>query len=102
MAGSSEPQPLSLALTELILLRGYARIRGDEELHAAWKSIAGDDLAKRAKPMQIVKGTLSVSVEGAALMNELVSFQQAELLSLLKQQFPHLNVRRLKFRLSGM
>jgi hypothetical protein len=97
-----EPQPLSFALAELIALRGFARVRGDEELQAAWKSVAGEDLAKQARPMQIVKGTLSVSVEGAALLNELVSFQSAELLGRLKQQFPHLNVKRLKFRLSGM
>lgn len=99
---SREPQPLSLALAELIALRGFARVRGDEELHAAWKAVAGDELAKQARPIQVVKGTLSISVEGAALLNELVAFQSAELLGRMQKQFPHLNVKRLKFRLSGM
>jgi len=102
MSSSREPQPLSIALAELIALRGFARVHSGDELQIAWKSVIGEGLAGQTRPMQVVRGTLTVSVETAPLLNELVSFQSAELLSRLKQQFPQLNVKRLKFRLSGM
>jgi predicted nucleic acid-binding Zn ribbon protein len=97
-----DPQPLSVALAELIALRGFARVRGDEELHSAWKQIAGDEVAGQTRPLQIKRSVLTVAVSSAPLLNELVSFQSAELLGRLKQQFPHLNVKSLKFRLNGM
>ena len=97
-----DPQPLSVALAELIALRGFARVRGDEELHSAWKCIAGEELAGQTKPLQIARGVLTVAVSSAPLLNELVSFRSSELLGRLKQQFPHLNVKSLKFRLNGM
>ena len=102
MTGSRDPQQLSFALAELIALRGFARVRSEDELQTAWKSIMGESHAGQTRPLQVVRGTLTVSVETAPLLNELVSFQSAELLGRLKQQFPHLNVKRLKFRLSGM
>ncbi len=102
MADSRDPQPLSAALSELIALRGFARVRSDDELRSAWKSIAGDDVARQTRPLQILRGTLTVAVENAPLLNELVSFQSHDLLTRMKQQFPHLKVKSLKFRLSGM
>lgn len=97
-----DPQPLSVALAELIALRGFARIRGDDELQAAWKQVAGEELAGHSRPLQISRGVLTVSVSSAPLLNELASFRSAGLLQLFKQSFPHLKVKNLKFRLNGM
>lgn len=97
-----DPQPLSVALAELIALRGFAHVRGDDELRSAWKSAAGEELAGQTRPLQVKRGVLTVAVSSAPLLNELVSFRSAELLGRLKQQCPHLNVKSLKFRLNGM
>jgi hypothetical protein len=102
MTGSRDPQPLSVALSELIALRGFARVRGNEELHSAWRRVAGEQLAEQTRPLQIARGTLTIAVSSAPLLSELVSFQSVELLGRLKQQFPHLNVKTLKFRLNGL
>ncbi|MBM4074458.1 MAG: DUF721 domain-containing protein [Planctomycetes bacterium] len=99
---ASDPQTLANALSQYIAIKGFARVQGDEELHAAWKTIAGDDLAKQTRPVQLTRGTLTVAVENAPLLNELVSFQSADLLTRLKAQFPHLKIRNLKFRLTGL
>lgn len=99
---SRDPQPLSFALSELIALRGFARVRSDDELRSAWKRVAGDELAAQARPMQLARGVLTISVSSAPLLNELAAFQSADLLSRLKQQVPHLQVKSLKFRLNGM
>lgn len=97
-----EPQPLSIALAELIALRGFARVRSDDELRTAWKRVAGEELARQTNPQQISRGVLTIAVASAPLLNELVSFQSADLLRRLKELVPHLKIKNLKFRLSGL
>lgn len=96
-----DPLPLSVALSELIAIRGFARVRSDNELEAAWKQVGGPGLAGQTRPLLVSRGTLTISVENAPLLSELASFQSPELLQKLKQQFPHLKIKTLKFKLSG-
>jgi hypothetical protein len=99
---SQEPQQLSFALAELISLRGFARVHSDDELRSAWKKVAGEELAAQARPLQLARGVLTIAVANAPLLNELVSFQSADLLARMKQMVPHLKIKSLKFRLNGM
>ncbi len=99
---SQEPQPLSIALAELIALRGFARVRSDDELRSAWQRVAGEELAAQARPLQISRGILTIAVSSAPLLNELATFQSPDLLKRLRQLAPHLNIKSLKFRLNGM
>ena len=96
-----DPLPLSVALSELIAIRGFARVRSDSELEAAWKQVAGSEFAAQTRPLRISRGTLTVWVGNAPLLNELASFQGPELLQRLKHQYPHLKILTLKFKLSG-
>jgi predicted nucleic acid-binding Zn ribbon protein len=99
---SRDPQRLSVALAELIALRGFARVRSDDELRTAWQRVIGEDLATQARPLQLSRGVLSIAVSSAPLLQELVSFQSAELLARMQKQAPHLKIKSLKFRLNGM
>ena len=96
-----DPLPLSVALSELIAIRGFARVRSDNELETAWKQVAGPEMTGQTRPLLISRGTLTISVENAPLLNELASFQGPELLQKLKQLYPHLKIKKLKFKLSG-
>ena len=96
-----DPLPLSVALSELIALRGFARVRSDSELETAWKQVAGPDLSLQSRPLKVSRGTLTVAVENAPLLNELASFQGPGLLLQIQQRFPHLKIQSLKFKLSG-
>src|SRR5258708_690831 len=96
-----DPLPLSVALSELIAIRGFARVRSDSELEAAWKKVAGPEISAQSRPLPISLGTLVISVENAPLLSELASFQMPELLKSLKLQYPHLKIKTLKFKLSG-
>ena len=96
-----DPLPLSAALSELIALRGFARVRSENELEAAWKKAAGPELSAQTKPLVVSRGVLSVAVENPALLSELASFRGPELLQSLKQIVPHLKIKNLKFKLSG-
>jgi len=94
----SEPQPLSLALTELIAVRGFARVRAEDDLQRAWKAAAGD-FASMTRPLKVVRGVLSVEVRSPAVLNELVSFHAAELTKRMQREAPQLRIKSLKFRL---
>jgi hypothetical protein len=95
-----DPQPLSAALSELIVLRGYARRQSDGELHAAWKQAAGAEWAAHTRPGRIVRGVLQVDVTSAALLGELSSFHTAELTQRLQTAVPHLRIKNIRFRLA--
>lgn len=96
-----DPQPLSIALSELIALRGFAHVRSDSELELAWKTVCSPEIAAQSRPQPISRGVLTIAVENAPLLSELASFQSADLLQRLKQQYPHLKIKSLKFKLSG-
>ena len=98
---SRDPLPLSVALSELIAIRGFARVRSDRELEMAWKQVAGAELSTQTRPQRVSRGTLTIAVENAPLLNELASFQGPELLQRIKQNYPHLKIQSLKFKLSG-
>ena len=97
-----DPLPISVALSELIALRGFARVRSENELDVAWKEIAGPELSAHTRPQPVSRGTLTVLVDNPPLLNELATFGGAELLQKLKKKIPHLNIKKLKFKLGGI
>jgi predicted nucleic acid-binding Zn ribbon protein len=96
---TSDPQPLSQAVADLIALRGLARVRGDEQIQSVWSEIAGERIATRTKVLGIKAGVLSIGVNNSALLNELASFHKMSLLKNLQKQHSELKIGDLKFRL---
>lgn len=97
-----QPQPLAKALSELIALRGFARVRGDAQLTSVWSEVAGETIAAQTKVIGIKRGVLQVSVSNSPLLGELVSFHKTSLLKALKKQHADLKIRDLKFRLKAI
>ena len=95
------PQPLSQALSELITLRGYARVMGNAQLQAAWTDVAGPQIASQTRASAIKRGVLQVGVAHAPLLAELVSFHKATLLKGLQANHADLKIRDLKFKLDS-
>src|SRR5665213_36358 len=93
------PQRLSLALSELIALRGYARVRGDAPLQSAWADAAGNTIARQTRAVAIRRGVLHVSVDHAPLLSELAGFYRQAFLEKLQELHAHLNIRDVKFKL---
>ena len=96
---AAEPQPLAKVLSELIALKGLARVHGNKQLQQAWNSVAGDNISRCSAVIGLTRGVLQVGVTNTALLSELASFHKATLLQSLQQQHPHLKIRELKFRL---
>ncbi len=95
------PQKLSLALGELIALRGYARARGDAQLQSAWTDAAGTTIARQTRAVAIRRGVLHVAVDHAPLLSELAGFYRQAFLQKLQELHAHLGIRDLKFKLDS-
>ncbi len=96
-----EVSKLSDVLSKVIAMRGIGRIRGDQQLAQAWKSVAGPEIADGSRPTTLRNGLLLVVVSSSALLSELVSFHKANILARLKADHPNLKVRDLKFKLQS-
>jgi hypothetical protein len=94
----SDPQPLSLALAELIAVRGFARSRADDDLQIAWRAAAGE-FAASTKAVKVARGVLSVEVRSTGVLNELVAFHAATLTAAMQREAPQLRIKSIKFRL---
>ncbi len=99
MASGSGPQSLSQALSELIALRGYARVQGAAQLQSAWADVAGATIARQTRAVAIRRGVLHVSVGHAPLLSELAGFYRQELLRKIRELHSDLGIRDLKFKL---
>lgn len=94
-----EPQPLAKALSELIAMRGFARVRGKTQLNDIWRDVAGDHIAEYTKPIEVKRGVLHIAVSNSAMLGELVSFHQMNLLAELTSKHADLKIKSLKFKL---
>ncbi len=98
---SRPPERLSQALTDLIALRGWARVRGNAQLADAWKSVAGESVARGTQVVGIRRGVLQVAVGNSPLLSELASYHKGTLLAALSRDHPDLKIRDLKFVMRG-
>lgn len=94
-----EPQHVRKVLSELVALKGLARVHGTEQLQQAWRTIAGDEIGRKSRVQELTRGVLNVGVSNSALLNELAGFHKQTLLEQLQQQFGHLKIQDIKFRL---
>lgn len=94
-----EPHHVSKVLAELIARKGLARVHGTEQLQQAWQTVAGEEIGRQSKVLNLSRGVLSVGVGSSAVLNEVVGFHKAALLQQLQQQFAYLKIREIKFKL---
>jgi hypothetical protein len=99
MAQDPGPLHVSKALSELIALRGFARVQGDAQLQADWDRAAGAEVAVYTRVGGLSRGTLQVLVGNPALLAELNGFHKANILLALQQTRPDYKIKQLKFKL---
>ena len=95
------PQRLALALSELIAVRGYARVQGNARLQSAWETVAGAAISRQTRAIAVKRGVLQVSVASAALLSELAGYYRVAFLKKLQADHVDLRIRDLKFRLDS-
>jgi predicted nucleic acid-binding Zn ribbon protein len=95
------PERLSQAVTDLIALRGWARVRGNAQLVEAWKNVAGASVASGTRVVGIRRGILQVAVANSPLLCELAAYHKVTLLAAFSRDHPELKIRDLKFVMRG-
>ena len=98
---SAEPVLLRKVLSELIALKGLGRVQGNAQLQQAWQTVAGEVIGRSSRVLEFKRGVLSVAVNNSALLNELTGFHKQTLLENLQQQFAHLKIQDIRFRLKA-
>lgn len=94
---ATKPKALGDVISRLIAGRGYAAVRSDETLQAAWRHAAGAALAERTRVAGLSRGQLEVVVGNNALLQDL-QFDQPRLLDAVKASAPEARITRLRFR----
>lgn len=93
--------PVSQVLSELIAMKGLARVQGDQRLKQAWEQAAGKKIAGQTSILGIKNRIVQIGVDNSALLNELNSFHKLSLLQKLQQEYGKQNVRDMRFRLKS-
>lgn len=69
------------------------------ELIEAWPNLVGEKIASMTKAVSYIKGTFLVKVDNATLYSLLVQHERHRLLQKIQEDFPHLKVRSILFRM---
>jgi hypothetical protein len=96
-----EPAPLGDVVSQLFALRGYGQTRGDRQLQDAWRETAGEQVFSQTRPLGVRNGVLQVGVASSGLLSELATFHKHSLLERLQNQYKHLKIHDIKFKLRG-
>ena len=91
------PQPIGDILAQLMARRGFARVQGGAALAGAWRSAAGELVARYTRPGEVKRGKLEITVANSTLVQEL-QFQKPALLAELARLLPDEKIRDLRFR----
>jgi predicted nucleic acid-binding Zn ribbon protein len=94
-----QPVPLGEALSQLIALRGYARMQGHSQLVSAWRQVCDEEWANYTRAIKVQRGVLQVAVTGAPLLSQLTNFRRADLVKQLASVAPNLKITDIKFKL---
>ena len=70
-AREADPAPVSQAMNDLIVQRGWSRNIALGKLKANWGQIVGPQVAARSEPIKLEHGRLTIRVEGGAWAAEL-------------------------------
>jgi len=92
------PKPLSEILSEMFASRGYGRLQAQAELETAWNRAVGEPDCRQTKLGGVRGGTLNVTVANSSLLEQLQTFQKANLLTALRKDAPGTPILDIRFR----
>jgi hypothetical protein len=66
----------------------------------AWPTLVGARLASLTQPLSFVEGVLLVKVKNSIIYSLLNQHEKTRILHLLRQKFPHVEIKTICFRMS--
>ena len=95
--GPRRPQKMGDILAELMARRGYARQQASSNYDEAWRTAAGELLARHTRVGVVRRGALEVTVANSVLLQEL-TFQKQAILGQLSRLLPEERIDKLRLR----
>lgn len=80
---------------------GLERKQSDLEILRVWNNLMDPVIAQHAKPVNLAKGTLFVSVDSSVWLDEIVRYRRREILQRLRHSFGPDLIQRISFRVGG-
>jgi len=97
-AGKNHGRSLAKLLPEVMGGLGLERRRAEAEIVKVWNHLVDPSVAAHAQPTGLNKGTLFVSVDSSAWLDEIVRYRRKEILDRLQHSFGKEMVKRISFR----
>jgi len=73
--------------------------RSDREIIKVWNYLIDPAITAHAQPINIVRGTLFVSVDSSVWLDEIVRYRRREILDRLQHSFGKERVKKISFRI---
>lgn len=86
--GKPGPRQLGSVLKTLLKSAPWSKRTELHALSEAWCRAAGPEVASRTRIVGLARGTLTVSVESAALRCDIEGFRKGEILMKLRHEYP--------------
>lgn len=97
-AGRDHGRPLTKLIPDVMAGLGLDRRRAEAEIVKVWNLLVDPRVAAHAQPTGLNKGTLFVSVDSSAWLDEIVRYRRKEILDRLQHSFGKETVKRISFR----
>jgi predicted nucleic acid-binding Zn ribbon protein len=97
-AGKDHSQPLAELMPGVLTGLGLDRRRAEAEIIKVWNSLIDPRVTAHAQPAGMNKGTLFVTVDNSAWLDEIVRYRRREILDRLQHSFGKETVKRISFR----
>ena len=91
------PQSAGDLLSRLISRRGFTQDLFNDELHAAWEKVAGEQFAGKTQATVSKRGILEVLVDSSPAMQQL-AFVKNKLLKQLQAELPDAEIKSIRFK----
>lgn len=93
-----EPEPIDVLLRKWLRANRVRKRVLREDIFRAWEGVVGAEIAEHTRVLRYERGVLEVEVDSAALLHELSTYYQQEILSSLRGTEELASVRDLRFR----
>jgi predicted nucleic acid-binding Zn ribbon protein len=92
-------RPISDLMPKVLTGLRMDKRRGEAEIVRVWNHLLDPSITAHAQPSGIYKGTLFVTVDHSAWLDELVRYRRKEILNRLQHSFGRDLIARISFRL---
>jgi hypothetical protein len=91
-------KPVANLLPSVLKQIGLDKRQSDLEILKVWNQVMDPEIVARAKPVNLHKGTLFVTVDNSAWLSEIVRYRSREILNRLQHSFGKDLIQRVSYR----